>query len=378
LAELRRISDGSLIRSFTEHPGTDTVVKFTPDGQKIVTAGWESAIRFWNVGDGSLAQIYDEEMTTGDGRINVPEISFSPDGSKFAYSRGDATLVVANNPFNQSARRTKFDFDGDSKTDISIFRPNVGEWWYLRSSDLDNRALQFGQSTDIPVPADFTGDGKTDIAFWRNGEWFVLRSEDDSFFSFPFGTSGDIPAPGDFDGDGKADPTVFRPSEGVWYVSKTTGGTDIIPFGIAEDKPVVADYDGDGKDDIGIFRPSVSQWWINRSTDGLAVVQFGSAGDKTVPGDYTGDGKADIAFFRPTSGEWFIVRSENNSFFSFPFGTNGDIAAPGDYDGDGTFDSAVFRPSQTTWYLNTTSSGVQIVGFGANGDIPVPSVFSVP
>src|SRR5690349_24696684 len=29
-----------------------------------------------------------------------------------------------------------FDFDGDGKTDISIFRPSAGEWWYLRSSDL--------------------------------------------------------------------------------------------------------------------------------------------------------------------------------------------------------------------------------------------------
>ena len=94
---------------------------------------------------------------------------------------GTVEKIINTQPFTNN---TSFDFDGDSKTDISIFRPNVGEWWYLRSSDLDNRALQFGNSTDIPVPADFTGDGKTDIAFWRNGEWFVLRSEDDSFFSF--------------------------------------------------------------------------------------------------------------------------------------------------------------------------------------------------
>ncbi|HMS42050.1 MAG TPA: PPC domain-containing protein, partial [Pyrinomonadaceae bacterium] len=41
-----------------------------------------------------------------------------------------------------------FDFDGDAKTDVSIFRPSGGEWWYLRSSDGGNRAFQFGQSTD--------------------------------------------------------------------------------------------------------------------------------------------------------------------------------------------------------------------------------------
>src|SRR4051794_2238490 len=50
-----------------------------------------------------------------------------------------------------------FDFDGDGKTDISIFRPSAGEWWYLRSSDGQNRAYQFGTATDKPVPADFSG-----------------------------------------------------------------------------------------------------------------------------------------------------------------------------------------------------------------------------
>ncbi|MDQ3129307.1 MAG: FG-GAP-like repeat-containing protein [Acidobacteriota bacterium] len=273
--------------------------------------------------------------------------------------------------------KTLFDFDGDRKTDISIFRPASGQWWYLRSSDGANRVFQFGGSTDKLVPADFTGDGKTDLAVWREstGEWFILRSEDNSFFSVPFGTSGDIPAPSDFDGDGKADFAVFRPSSGTWYIVNSTGGTRIQQFGIAEDKPVVADYDGDGKSDLAIFRPSNSQWWISRSTGGTVVFQFGQAGDKTVQADYTGDGKTDIAVWRPSSGNWFVLRSENNSFYSAPFGTNGDIPAPGDYDGDGKSDFAVFRPSSSVWYKSQSANGFEAVTFGINGDIPIPNVF---
>ena len=115
-------------------------------------------------------------------------------------------------------RRSPFDFDGDGKTDISIFRPSGAEWWINKSSDGSTYAAQFGASTDNVTPADFTGDGKTDIAIWRpsTGEWFVLRSEDSSFFSFPFGTNGDIPAPADYDADGQADAAVFRPSTSTW------------------------------------------------------------------------------------------------------------------------------------------------------------------
>ncbi len=275
---------------------------------------------------------------------------------------------------------TRFDFDGDAKTDVGIFRPGPGEWWYLRSGNGGNNAFQFGAATDKIVPADYTGDGKTDVAFFRpsNGEWFILRSEDSSFYSFPFGSNGDIPAPGDFDGDGKADPAIFRPSSATWYILNSGGGTTITTFGANGDRPLVGDYDNDGKDDVAIFRPSVAQFWINRSTVGLIAFQFGTSTDRALVADFTGDGTDDAGFFRPATGEWYILRSEDGSFFSFPFGANGDVPVPGDYDGDGTADPAVFRPSNNTWYKQQSTNGFGAVTFGATGDLPVPSAFITP
>ena len=274
-----------------------------------------------------------------------------------------------------------FDFDGDSKTDIGIFRPAPGEWWINRSSTGQTFATQFGQTSDRISPADFTGDGKTDVAFWRpsTGNWFVLRSEDSTFFSFPFGANGDTPVPADYDGDGKADAAVFRSSTLTWFINKSSGGTDIITFGASGDKPVIGDYDGDGKADIAIFRPNGAtggEWWIRRSSNAsVFALQFGTPTDKAVQGDYTGDGKTDIAFWRPSNGNWFILRSEDFSFYAFPFGANGDTPVAGDYDGDGKFDAGVFRPTDSTWYINRSTAGTLIQQFGIAGDKPLPNAF---
>ena len=298
-------------------------------------------------------------------------------GGAFLDFNGTEKLSIVRLQNSAIRKPTPFDFDGDGKTDVSIFRPNSGEWWYYRSSDGQVPAVRFGSGTDKIVPGDYTGDGKTDVAFWQpsSGYWFIVRSENNSFFSFPFGTSGDVPVPADYDGDGKTDPAVFRPSTNTWYISLTSGGTSIFQFGTGGDVPVVGDYDGDGKADAAIFRPSNGQWWISRSTAGLAVATFGTATDKPVQGDYTGDGKTDIAIWRPSTGEWFILRSEDSSFFSIPFGTNGDTPVAGDYDGDGKFDFAVFRPSGSTWYINRSTAGLAIQQFGLASDRPVPAAF---
>ncbi len=326
-----------------------------------------------------------EVNTANSVRESVPDMgrymSFDYDrvNRQFIVGRRGSKIVSIFKPDEGS--NSPFDFDGDGKTDLSIFRPGPGEWWWLRSSDGGNSALQFGASTDRLAPVDFTGDGKTDVAFWRpgTGQWFVLRSEDFSFYAFPFGANGDVPVPADFDGDGKADPAVFRESSSTWFINKSSGGTDIVGFGSAGDKTAVADYDGDGKADVAIFRPvgvSGAEWWVRRSSNAVVVaLQFGASTDKAVPGDFTGDGKADIAFWRPSTGFWNVLRSEDLSYFAFPFGTTGDVPVAGDYDGDGKTDAGVFRPSNSTWFIQRSTAGTLIQQFGAAGDVPLPSSF---
>ncbi len=307
---------------------------------------------------------YTVQPNSGGARIGVINVS----GEVFTVNQaGSATTY-----------RAPYDFDGDSKTDVSIYRPAVGEWWILKSSNGSNAAFQFGNSSDRIVPADYTGDGKCDVAIFRpvSGEWFILRSEDSSYYSFPFGTAGDIPAPADFDGDAKADAAVFRPSAATWFISRSTGGTTIQAFGAANDTPVAADFDGDAKADIAIYRALAGEWWIYKSSNSSTIAfVFGNSADNPVPGDYTGDGKADVAIFRPSTGEWFVLRSENASYYSFPFGTSGDISAPGDFDGDAKFDASVFRPSSSTWFVQRSTAGTLIQAFGISGDQPVPSAF---
>lgn len=318
---------------------------------------------------------------------NVGAVTFYAAGNQAnndGTPEGDRILVAtATSQPNVSVvtQKAPFDFDGDTKTDVGIFRPAPAEWWYVRSSNNGVFAAQFGASGDVISPGDFTGDGKADIAFFRpsTGQWFVLRSEDLSFFGFPFGAGGDVPVPADYDGDSKADAAVYRPSSSSWFILRSgDGGVGSAQFGITGDQPVAADYDGDGKADIGIFRPNGGtggEWWIQRSTAGLFAATFGTSTDKTVQGDWTGDGKTDCAFFRPSTGTWFVLRSEDQSFFGFPFGSNGDVPAPGDYDGDGKFDAAVFRQPGAQWFVLRSTAGVLSLSFGAAGDRPVPNAY---
>jgi len=62
-----------------------------------------------------------------------------------------------------------------------------------------------------------------------------MRSRD-GFTAAQFGISIDKPVPADYDGDGRADIAVFR--EGTWYLQRSTQGFTGVSFGNPTDKHV--------------------------------------------------------------------------------------------------------------------------------------------
>ena len=259
---------------------------------------------------------------------------------------------------------------------------NANGTWTLRLSDHgggDTGAVSGATlslvttATVLKARADFDGDGKTDLSVFRpsEGNWYLNRSTA-GFTSVNWGLPGDIPTPGDFDGDNKADTAIFRPSTGVWWIQRSTSGTLSVPLGTSTDVPVVGDYNGDGKSDIAVYRPSNSLWFIQLTGGATVINLFGAAGDLPVPGDYNGDGTTDIAIYRPSTGQWWVANSGGATTIT-TFGVSTDRPVPADYDGDNKDDIAIWRPSNGQWWIVSSLSGtVSTVPFGLSTDIPVP------
>ena len=267
--------------------------------------------------------------------------------------------------------RVRADFDGDGKSDLSVFRPSDGNW-YLNRSQAGFTAVNWGTSSDRLVPGDYDGDNKTDTATFRNGNWYILRSGNSTLQSINWGVASDIPVAGDFDGDNKTDAAVFRSSNGSWYVLKSSNGQiAAAQFGQSGDIPLSGDFDGDNKNDFAVYRGGT--WYLQRTALGFTAVSFGLLSDDPVPADYDGDNRDDIAIFRFTTGIWYRINSSNEQFAAVSFGQDGDIPVPGDYDGDGKDDQAVYRNGN--WYLNRSTSGFSAASFGVASDQPIPKQY---
>ena len=279
-------------------------------------------------------------------------------------------------------------FDGDFRTDVSVFRPSTGVWYILNSFDNSFRAQQFGFGTDIPAPADYDGDNKTDLGVFRRtanandpGFWYYLRSSDNTFRGIQWGRAIDQPlAGGDYDGDGKDDLSIISTLNNAYYILNSGDGSFTVRS-LGSGLPVPGDYDGDGKFDAANFYSQGAGngvWRVYASSNNsVSDVQFGISNDKPVPGDYDGDGRTDRAVFRPDTGVWYIQRSSNNSVQAVTFGASSDVPVVGDYDGDGRDDIAVFRLQTGAWYYIRSSdgafAGVLFGQGGTNFDLPIPA-----
>ena len=376
----RRHSKDMGVNQFFDHDGSDG----STFGERILSAGYAFTMAAENIaaGPATAAAVVDAWMNSTSHCPNIMDPKLTNLGTGYYFAGSTMYKHYWTQDFGKrptptvpATVRPQLDFDGDGKANVAVFRPSDGTWYILRA-DGSFYGQPFGVSGDVPVTADYDGDGLSDAAVYRGGIWYRQQSTK-GFDAFPFGVPTDIPVPADYDGDGKADAAVFRPSDSVWYVLRSSDGQNtIVQFGSPGDVPIPGDFDGDKKADFNVFRPSAGSWYYLKSSDGaFSGVPFGAPTDRPVSGDFDGDGKADPAVFRPSEGAWYILASTTGMMNVAVFGAPDDVLIPADYDGDGKDDVAVFRKSDATWYwlssANNAPTGLQ---FGASTDIPVAAL----
>jgi hypothetical protein len=142
-------------------------VIFSPgyDDGTMVDAG---ALTFGKIDRPITGRITPQNSVTGYTRFTFgPSVVYDHVNKQFIVARNGGVSIV-----RLAEAPTDFDFDGDSRSDISIFRPSTGAWYLQRSRD-GLYGAEFGFASDKLAPADYDGDGKADIAVYRpeTGIW---------------------------------------------------------------------------------------------------------------------------------------------------------------------------------------------------------------
>ena len=107
--------------------------------------------------------------------------------------------------------------------------------------------MSFTQSSTIPVPADYDGDGKADYAIRSGSDWIIRHSSTNQTQTISWQQSTDIEVPNDYDGDGQVDVAVWREANGNWFIrqsSRIGQANELrqVQWGLSGDIPVPAYY----------------------------------------------------------------------------------------------------------------------------------------
>lgn len=146
--------------------------------------------------------------------------------------------------------------------------------------------VQFGQPGDVPVPGNWDGDpnNQTDLAIYNvvSGKWTVAvyNEKKDKWVQkkklrkpkkqllLNYGDIGDVPLQADYDGDGRIDHALYIRSNSMWKVLDQYE----IEFGEHGEYPVPNDWAGLGRVIPAVFNVRTGQW---KAIDNLLKAKHG-------------------------------------------------------------------------------------------------------
>jgi len=263
------------------------------------------------------------QSTVGTGTVNVGAYGTA------AFARSDTVIVAG-----QVVTANQAGILG-----LGIFR-NPGIWAvdlsHKAAFDAGTRFYNFGLPGDQPVAGDWTGNGTTRIAVFRNGLWYVDLNGNGTWDGinggdaiYGFGLPGDIAVVGDWNGDGRTKLGVFRcPASGVctWIVDYAgkfvydPATAKSYSYGLPGDIPFAFSMTYFAAQ-IGVFRcpaQGVCTWLRNTSGNGTynpsdAQYSFGLAGDLPVVGNWNPSSSgSQIGVFR--NGVWILDSNANGVY----------------------------------------------------------------
>jgi len=346
-----------------------------------------------------------------------PPIVGRPDEAAIGYSTEYTWHLSVVNAGEPRGHRVDKEVSRDRVADATKIL-NTSQWtidtidrgrWVIVSTNKKKPARLSREAFDVEgavhLAGDFNGDGRDELALFKDGEWLLDINGNGVWDSgdlwAKLGDKADLPVVGDWDNDGKDDIGIFGPErEGdeealakepglpdpenqtdnmLVAIPKNLPPRNTIPgqerlmqrsvageprsdvvdhvfrFGTESHQPVAGDFNGDGVSTLGIF--SNGKWKIDVNGDGRfsehddSFFDFGKPGDIAVVGDFNGDGLDEIAVVR---GRDLIVDSNGNGKWDatdriFEIEGEAGQVVVGDFDGDGVDEAAFYAslPART-------------------------------
>ncbi|MCR4410891.1 MAG: DUF4394 domain-containing protein, partial [Thermoguttaceae bacterium] len=416
-------------------PGGDFVARFTVDTRP--------EIGVWDAGS-----VYVD--TNGNFHFDPTNLDFT--NRDLIYTLGfTADDLFAGNfagPGPDNVYGTADDDLADGFDKLAAYGRVGGQWRWLIDTDNDGVANLVTSGPEptslnaVPFAGNFDGNAQNgdEIGLFTGTAWFFDTNHDfriDLASRVNTAITG-YPVVGDFDGDGRDDLATYRDDQFFLdFASNGFGQLDAwFSFGFigVRERPVAADMDKDGIDDLGLFVPdrsgaapqAMAEWYFLISADrriqdrihpdtlnGLGnvvdfspiplgkdlVARFGNDYAMPIVGNFdppvAGQGAPvlfdegllpppapiTVGLYAPGAAQ-FHLADENaagasQNSFAFPVSVRGGLPVSGDWNGDGVETAGVFDPFTTTFHLidgNSQSPGpVNTFSWGVNlsGWLPV-------